>query len=63
MAPKFLSVTCPATVCTCGGSQMVTVKPGRDRRTGRLTLTYSPCEALKAQGWNGNIASVEWAEQ
>lgn len=61
MAPKFLSVSCPATVCNCGGIQQVTVTPGKDRRTGRLTLTYSPCESLKAQGWQGNVASVAWA--
>lgn len=63
MATRSLSIACPGTVCTCGGSQTVTVKPGKDRRTGRPTLTYSPCEALKAQGWYGNIASVEWADQ
>ena len=61
MASKFLSVTCPGTVCTCGGSQEVTATPGKDRRTGRLTVTYSPCESLKAQGWTGKVASVVWA--
>ena len=63
MAPRSISVSCPATVCTCGGSQKVTATAGKDRRTGRLTVTYSPCEALKAQGWTGKVASVEWADQ
>jgi hypothetical protein len=61
MAPTKLSVSCPATVCNCGGTQTVTATPGVDRRTGRPTVTYSPCEALKAQGWTGKVASVEWA--
>lgn len=52
---------CPAFVCTCGGTQFVTVKAGTDRRTGRATLTYSPCAALVAQGWSGNVATVAWA--
>jgi hypothetical protein len=61
MAPKVLSVKCPVEFCKCGGTQTVTVKPGKDRRTGKLTLTYSPCEALKAQGWTGNVSLVAWA--
>lgn len=61
MAPTTLSVSCPATVCTCGGALKVTATPGKDRRTGRPTVTYSPCAALTAQGWTGAVASVEWA--
>jgi len=63
MAPKSLSVSCPGTVCTCGGTEKVTATPGKDRRTGRLTVTYSPCAPLVAQGWTGNIATVVWADQ
>jgi hypothetical protein len=54
-------VKCPGKVCTCGGTETVTVKAGTDRRTGRPTLTYSPCAPLVAQGWVGRIALVEWA--
>ena len=61
MAPRTLSVTCPAMVCTCGGAEKVTVTPGKDRRTGKLTLTYSPCDSLRAQGWQGEVAYVAWA--
>jgi methionyl-tRNA formyltransferase len=60
MTTTSASVPCPAVVCTCGGSEVVTVKLGADRRTGRETLTYSPCAALVAQGWSGNVASVAW---
>jgi len=52
---------CPATVCICGGTETVAVRVGTDRRTGRATRTYAPCAPLKAQGWIGRIASVEWA--
>lgn len=55
------STQCPGTVCTCGGSELVTVKSGTDRRSGRATLTYSPCASLVAQGWSGRIATVVWA--
>ena len=55
------SVQCPGTVCTCGGAELVIVKAGIDRRTGRATRTYSPCAPLVAQGWVGRIATVEWA--
>lgn len=61
MAPTTVSVSCPATVCTCGGTLQVTATPGTDARTGRLTVTYSPCAALIAQGWAGDVASVVWA--
>ena len=52
---------CPGLVCTCGGTETVTVKAGTDRRTGRATLTYSPCAPLVAQGWQGQVATVAWA--
>lgn len=61
MATTTASAQCPGTVCTCGGTETVTVKLGNDRRTGRATLTYSPCAPLVAQGWRGRVASVEWA--
>jgi hypothetical protein len=61
MATTSTLVRCPASVCTCGGSEVVTVKAGTDRRTGRATLTYTPCTSLVAQGWRGNVATVEWA--
>jgi hypothetical protein len=61
MTTTAASVQCPGTVCTCGGTATVTVKAGTDRRTGRATLTYSPCAPLVAQGWVGNVATVEWA--
>jgi hypothetical protein len=53
------SVTCPAMVCTCGGTELVMVKAGTSR--GRATLVYSPCASLIAQGWTSRVASVEWA--
>ena len=59
MTNTTASVKCPGTVCTCGGSELVTVKAGTSR--GRATLVYSPCASLVAQGWTGRIASVEWA--
>lgn len=59
MANNFASVQCPATVCTCGGSELVTVKAGTSR--GRATRVYSPCASLIAQGWTGRVATVEWA--
>lgn len=61
MTTTTTSAQCPGLVCTCGGVEMVTVKAGRDRHTGRATLTYSPCAALVAQGWQGNVATVAWA--
>lgn len=61
MAATSTTTQCPGTVCTCGGREVVTVKAGTDRRTGRATLTYSPCAPLVAQGWVGKIATVEWA--
>lgn len=42
----------------CGG-ELVAVARGRDRRTGRATLTYQPCSVLLAQGWTGH-ADVQW---
>lgn len=56
------TTTCPATVCTCGGTEQVTVREGRDTRTGRATRTYGPCAPLVAQGWVGKVAVVEWAD-
>ena len=61
MTTTTASVQCPGLVCTCGGAELVTVKVGTDRRTGRATLTYSPCAPLVAQGWAGNVATVAWA--
>ncbi len=61
MAANSTPVQCPGTVCTCGGTETVSVTTGTDRRTGRATLTYSPCAPLVAQGWRGNVATVEWA--
>lgn len=55
------SAQCPGLVCTCGGTETVEVKAGVDRRSGRATLTYSPCASLVAQGWRGNVATVAWA--
>lgn len=55
------SVLCPGLVCTCGGTETVTVKSGTDRRTGRATLSYSPCAPLLAQGWTARYATVAWA--
>lgn len=52
---------CPGLVCTCAGTELVEAKTGRDRRTGRATITYAPCAPLVAQGWQGNIATVAWA--
>jgi hypothetical protein len=60
MATTLLPTQCPGTVCTCGGTETVSVRYGYDRRTGRETATYSPCAPLVAQGWRGNVASVEW---
>jgi len=59
MANTTASAKCPGTVCTCGGTELVTVKAGTSR--GRATLVYSPCAALVAQGWVGKVATVEWA--
>lgn len=61
MTTTTASAKCPGTVCTCGGTEFVTVRLGNDRRTGRATLTFSPCAPLVAQGWVGRVASVEWA--
>jgi hypothetical protein len=61
MANNTTTAQCPGMVCTCGGREVVTVKAGTDRRTGRATLTYSPCAPLVAQGWVGKVATVEWA--
>jgi hypothetical protein len=61
MTATITSTQCPGTVCTCGGTELVSVKAGTDRRTGRATLTYSPCASLVAQGWQGRIATVVWA--
>lgn len=69
MAAKLSSSTsttqCPGTVCTCGGTEQVTVRKGfgKDRQTGerRPTLTYGPCASLVAQGWQGKVAVVAWA--
>jgi len=61
MTTTTASAKCPGTVCTCGGTETVTVKLGIDRRTGRATLTYSPCAPLVAQGWQGRVAVVAWA--
>lgn len=55
-----ITTQCPGTVCTCGGTETVTAKRGHDRRTGRATITFAPCASLKAQGWTGRVASVEW---
>lgn len=59
MANTIASVTCPATVCTCASTELVTVKAGTSR--GRATLVYGPCASLIAQGWTGRVASVVWA--
>ena len=59
MANTSASAQCPGTVCTCGGTETVTVTAGTSR--GRATLVYSPCAALAAQGWIGNVAVVAWA--
>lgn len=59
MTNTIASVQCPGTVCTCGGTELVTVKTGTSR--GRATLVYSPCASLVAQGWVGKVATVEWA--
>lgn len=59
------TTTCPAKVCTCGGTEQVTVKRGmsKDRATGqrRPTIVYGPCASLVAQGWGNGPALVEWA--
>ena len=59
MTNTTASAKCPGTVCTCGGTELVTVKSGTSR--GRATRVYSPCASLIAQGWTGRVASVEWA--
>lgn len=51
---------CPGTVCTCRGTEVVSVRYGYDRRTGKATATFAPCASLVAQGWTGRVASVEW---
>jgi len=61
MTTTSASAKCNGLVCTCAGTEFVTVKLGTDRRTGRATLTYSPCASLVAQGWRGRVASVVWA--
>ena len=65
MAALLTSTQCPGKVCTCGGTEVVTVRRGqaKDRATGarRATLVYGPCAPLVAQGWTGTTATVEWA--
>ena len=60
MAAQSLPTQCPGTVCTCGGTEQVTVRYGYNSRTGRGTATYSPCDSLRAQGWIGEVALVDW---
>lgn len=62
MARKTSTAQCPGTVCTCGGTEQVSMRKGIDRKTGRPTHTFAPCAPLKAQGWRGNVATVEWAD-
>lgn len=59
-ASATFTATCPGLVCLCRGTETVQARRGRDRRTGRPTITYAPCESLKAQGWHGNVATVAW---
>ena len=59
MATATTTTACPGKVCTCGGTEQVTVRRGTSK--GRATIVYGPCAPLVAQGWTGKVALVEWA--